>query len=320
LFVFLSSTFFVSLETGVEAFPCKNGPSDCVNPKQDELAILVTGNGRTATGKSAEILSTNGTSICELPEMPLSRNHHTQSGLTACGGYGDDLDSLYTCMTFQSGSWTTLTDNLPGGRDQHSSWVTPDGDILLIGGTSTETSTAIVFQNGSSIRSFDLMHRTLQACVIELPEMFIVTGGYYSTTKVSKYSTSGWIEDLPELNEGRYDQGCGFFYNDDMERVFLVAGGYSVISSTETLVEGGEAWNFQERLPSDQGALRGISLPDTVLMTGGEAYKGGYHVLDDVLMFDSKTSDWKKIGSMKNKRYLHAASLVSMADVINYCK
>ena len=49
--------------------------------------------------------------------------------------------------------------------------------------------------------------------------MFIVTGGYYSTTKVSKYSTSGWIEDLPELNEGRYDQGCGFFYNDDMERV-----------------------------------------------------------------------------------------------------
>ena len=57
------------------------------------------------------------------------------------------------------------------------------------------------------------------ACSIELPEMFIMTGGQYSETKVSRYTTSGWMEDLPELNEGRRLHGCGYFYNDDLERV-----------------------------------------------------------------------------------------------------
>ena len=37
---------------------------------------------------SAELISINGSSICELPPMPKSkvRFGHTQSGLTACGG------------------------------------------------------------------------------------------------------------------------------------------------------------------------------------------------------------------------------------------
>ena len=56
----------------------------------------------------------------------------------------------------------------------------------------------------------------------------------------------------------------------DYYQVFLVAGGYddSSLSSTETLVEGGQAWNFQQPLPSGRYGLRGISLPDTVIMTG----------------------------------------------------
>ena len=55
--------------------------------------------------------------------------------------------------------------------------------------------------------------------------------------------------------------------------MFLVAGGldignYDELSSTETLVEGSQAWNFQQPLPSRRSALRGISLPNTVIMTG----------------------------------------------------
>ena len=53
--------------------------------------------------------------------------------------------------------------------------------------------------------------------------------------------------------------------------MFLVAGGYddySTLSSTETLVEGGQAWNFQQPLPSGRQGLRGTSLPNTVIMTG----------------------------------------------------
>ena len=50
--------------------------------------------------------------------------------------------------------------------------------------------------------------------------------------------------------------------------MFLVAGGAYGITSTETLVEGGQAWNFQNPLPSGRVGVRGISLPDTVIMTG----------------------------------------------------
>ena len=50
-----------------------------------------------------------------------------------------------------------------------------------------------------------------------------------------------------------------------------MAGGYDsseYISSTETLVEGAPAWNFQQPLPEKLYALRGISLLDTVILTG----------------------------------------------------
>merc|ERR1719342_980004 len=265
---------------------------------------------------SAEVLFTNGSSMCELPQMSQSKRYHTQSGLTACGG--DYSGTERSCIKFEDGSWTTLTDNLVEKREYHSSWVSPDGDILVIGGSGSFTTTEIVYQNGTSIRSFDLKYDTKLACSIELPEMFILTGGEYTETTVSRYSTSGWMEDLPELNEGRRSHGCGYFYNDDMQRVFLVAGGYSSISSSETLVEGGQAWNFQNPLPSGRRGLRGISLPNTVIMTGGYYYDGDYHYYDDVLMFVPETTDWKKIGSMKTARSYHAASLVKMEEVINF--
>ena len=57
----------------------------------------------------------------------------------------------------------------------------------------------------------------------------------------------------------------------DNQQVFLVAGGWdgsNYLSSTETLVEGGQAWNLQQGLPSGRYALRGISLPNTVIMIG----------------------------------------------------
>ena len=97
--------------------------------------------------------------------MPHSKYLHTQSGLTACGtrsgrgplGFHDNLRS---CIKFDDGSWTTLTDNLLAHRYGHSSWVTPKGDILLIGGTVSLTTTEIVYKDGTSIRSFDLKYKT----------------------------------------------------------------------------------------------------------------------------------------------------------------
>jgi len=305
-----------------ETFPgctgCYSGPPTCDNPQPDELAILVTGGVGTET--SAEVLFTNGSSICELPQMSQSKYDHSQSGLIACGG-SYEIDTMRSCIKFEDGSWTTLTDNLVELRTRHSSWINPDGDILLIGGSGSLTTTEIVYQDGTSVRSFDLKYDIKNACSIGLPEMFILTGGEYTGATVSRYTTSGWMEDLPELNEWRDSHGCGYFYNDDMQRVFLVVGGYinyDVGSSTETLVEGGQAWNFQNPLPRERAGVRAISLPDTVILTGGRDSPD--LILNDVLAYVPETNDWKKIGSMKTGILWHGVSLVNMSDVIDYCQ
>merc|ERR1719342_1646916 len=83
---------------------CYSGPPSCESPQADELAILVTGGDGAST--SAEVLFTNGLSVCELPQMSQSKYYHTQSGLPACGGYGSD--ARRSCIKFEDGSWTTL--------------------------------------------------------------------------------------------------------------------------------------------------------------------------------------------------------------------
>ena len=96
--------------------------------------------------------------------MSQSKYDHTQSGLIACGG-GYDNYTMRSCIKFEDGSWTTLTDNLVELRTRQSSWINPDGDILLIGGddgvnvNGSPNTTEIVYQNGTSIRSFDLKYR-----------------------------------------------------------------------------------------------------------------------------------------------------------------
>ena len=124
------------------------------------LAILVTGG--MGTEKSTEVLSTNGSSICFLPEMPQSKEDHTQTGLTACGG----SDSRRNCVKFTSGLWTNLTENLLYQRYKHSSWKTQDGDVLLFGSDDYSDhdsffTSEIVYQNGTSVRSFDLKYDTM---------------------------------------------------------------------------------------------------------------------------------------------------------------
>ena len=64
------------------------------------------------------------------------------------------------------------------------------------------------------------------ACSIQLNDKVIVTGGQYTETEttVSVYNIGGWVEDLPDLNTGRSNHGCGHYEdnNNDDVRLFLV--------------------------------------------------------------------------------------------------
>ena len=55
-----------------------------------------------------------------------------------------------------------------------------------------------------------------------MEERVVLTGGYYTMNKVSIYSSSAWIEDLPELLEGRWSHGCGHYVNDVNKMVIFL--------------------------------------------------------------------------------------------------
>ena len=52
-------------------------------------------------------------------------------------------------------------------------------------------------------------------------QVIILTGGSYSLTRVSEFSQSGFLTDLPQLQEGRRNHGCSFFTNEDNIKVRL---------------------------------------------------------------------------------------------------
>ena len=116
----------------------------------------------------------------------------------------------------------------------------------------------------------------------------ILTGGYDSFKRVSEYSDTGYVRDLPKLNQGRMSHGCSYFENEEGTKVdidsnscgliifqtFLVTGGmdssYNDLSSTELLVETSAAWILTGELPTPREGLRGANIDQRVLMTGSK--------------------------------------------------
>ena len=48
--------------------------------------------------------------------------------------------------------------------------------------------------------------------------MVVVTGGYYTKTKVTQYDMTGY-KDLNELRTGRRDHACGYYVDDNQQQV-----------------------------------------------------------------------------------------------------
>ena len=117
-------------------------------------AILVTGGDDTL--KSAEMLLSDGTPWCSVPNLPYETYAHSQSGLVACGG----VYSKTSCFTLSEGQWTT-SHSLLNIRYHHSSWSSPNGTILLGGeATDSRNSTEMLADSGGSQQSFTLQYET----------------------------------------------------------------------------------------------------------------------------------------------------------------
>ena len=82
-------------------------------------------------GKSVELLSSDGTKLCSLPDLPADKYHHSQTGLVTCGG-GLTSSDQKSCYTFSAGRWKK-THTLVRRRYGHTAFAFSQG-VMLMGG------------------------------------------------------------------------------------------------------------------------------------------------------------------------------------------
>ena len=120
--------------------------------------ILLTGGSGTEV--AVELLHTNGTRLCSLPDLPIKRYSHTQTGVTACGGSGDYAASS-SCLTLSStGSWEE-SHSLDKNRWHHCAWDSPQG-VMLLGSWDSiaQTTSELLLENGDTSPGFSLDYGT----------------------------------------------------------------------------------------------------------------------------------------------------------------
>jgi len=295
-----------------------------------EVIMITGGYPEKDVGQLAELLSPNGTHICELERMPEKRFKHTQSGLISCGGNGNGPG--YSCLSFAGGSWKKHGTTLVSRRVSHNSWNQGD-KVMLIGGYSSPKTTETISSNGIHQATFNLEHSSRNTCVISLNNSFVVTGGKPARDIITKivtlYNDAGYVRELPELAQGRWSHSCGFYVNKEHKIVLVVAGGVDMtptkygwgtkfLTSSEMLIyDEATAWTWGKPLPSPYLAHpKGVSVGNRFFLTGGRDSNDKY--VKDVLML-TEDGDWKVTGSMKYGRSRHGVSTVP-GETVEYCK
>ena len=181
---------------------------------------MVTGGHNKLARTSVELLSTDGTRLCSLPNLPAGRYRHSQAGLVACGG---DTSEMTSCVTFSAGSWKK-THALGSRIFGHTSWASPRG-VLLMGGYYSMSTTKLLMDGGHTTASFNLANNRWLHCEIEDGEEVVLTGGYsrfyFPQSMVTRYNMQGQATTLPSLNTGRYNHACGTFKKSDGAKVSL---------------------------------------------------------------------------------------------------
>merc|ERR1719348_2788193 len=257
---------------------------------------------------------------CSTPELPDDRISHTMDGDLLCGGlWVNNPDVQKSCLRFsaEEGTWT-YTHTLAEKRVGHSSWVTSRG-LVLMGGWMSDTTTEIVqIGGGEGVPSFNLKYKTKYACAIsdDATNTVVLTGGGFhedSSKLVTRYSLGGFEEDMPPLQEGRMDHGCGTYYREDGTQVMVVAGGMDYkglhVASTEILEGTSRSWRTVGRLPDlphnreGYGGIKGAVLGNILYMTGG--YDGMYEH-NEILEWRDEDERWVLIGAMRMTNSYHS--------------
>jgi len=286
--------------------------------EEEEKAILVVGGWKEKTLKSVEAITTDGTPLCTLPDLPYEIRRHTMDDHIICGGYNDQSLTQSSCHYFIAGEWTKYRNDLKTQRVNHVSWRRQDGEVILFGGLNSKKTSEVVSSSGHQ-KAFNLQHEVSESCAIKLDDYFVITGGYPSVTTVSKYDKNGWVKDLTSMNTGRSLHACGHYYSDTNELIYLVTGGYNgkKIISTEVLSATGTSWSNVGNLPMAAYGMSGISVNNHIFVTGGYDVDNRY--LNTILKFNPASIQWEKTGELRFARNHHAAAVLPLKEVKPYC-
>ena len=126
--------------------------------------IITGGFPEKIVGNSVEVYNPHSGSHCKLPDLPDKRFIHSHCGHLLCGGWYSSSSTWQTCLLFNptTGQFTTTSVTLRQKREDHLCWGGEDGDVLLMGGYYSRTTTEIVSADGStSSDSFTLKYNTL---------------------------------------------------------------------------------------------------------------------------------------------------------------
>jgi len=282
-----------------------NNSNSSIVPDLSQMVALITGGENRDRDRWRNHQRLNSTEVwspdfqCLLPPMTDKRDSHSQSGNLVCGGSWTPR----TCEKLEKGSWRE-THNITS-RSHHMMWNSSIG-VILIGGIygDGETTTELLKDDGTSEKLITVEF-TQSACVIEIEEAMIITGGdahggaFADTTRVVQYDVNGNKTYLPSLNSKRSDHACGSFMNSENKRVLIVVGG-SPLSSTEILIDGNDAWQYKKRLPFDIKEFGGATINNEFYVFGGEldhdAFGNVLEPSDEIYKFNAESEVWELAG------------------------
>ena len=114
--------------------------------------------GGGSTHKSVEAITTDGTPLCTLPDLPDNRYHQTMDDHILCGGGGGSTST--SCLRYGAGEWTKYRNDLKFERYHHVSWHRQDGTVMLIGGGGSKNTSEVVSSSGHQ-KGFNVQHEVL---------------------------------------------------------------------------------------------------------------------------------------------------------------
>ena len=118
-------------------------------------AILVVGGDPSDSLRSVEALTTDGTPLCTLPDLPDQIIGHTIDNHIICGGYYTKT----SCLHYVAGKWTKYKNDLKFKRLFHVSWQRQDGEVILIGGENYNSrKTSEVVSSSGHQKGFNVQH------------------------------------------------------------------------------------------------------------------------------------------------------------------